>query len=379
MFDGLIRIPCVLMRGGTSKGPFFLASDLPPDPETRDRVLLAIMGSPHLLQVDGIGGAYPQTSKVAIISRANDDRADIDYLFAQVSVDKAIVDTRPNCGNMLVGVGPFAIETGLWPAREGETSLRVRNVNTGVIVEQTVQTPCGRVTYAGSYAIPGVAGTGAPIKMSFIDAAGSVTGRLLPSGKPTEEIGGLEVSLVDYAMPMMMLRAADVGLEGGETAEEIDANRALFERLEPMRLEAGRRMGLGDVTDLVVPKIGLLSAAVQPDAIRSRYLVPHSCHKSHAATGACCVAAAAAVPGSIAAAIRGGARAQSGPVLIEHPAGTMEVVIELEASDDALPVLRRAATVRTARRLFEGHVLCPAAAWPARRAGELSSQAEVRM
>jgi 4-oxalomesaconate tautomerase len=363
MTEEFIRIPCVLMRGGTSKGPFFLASDLPQDPQTRDAVLLAIMGSPHVLQVDGIGGAYPQTSKVAIISRATDDDADIDYLFAQVSVDKANVDTTPNCGNMLAGVGPFAIEAGLWPARDGETCLRVRNVNTGVIVEQTVQTPGGRVTYAGDQAIPGVPGTAAPITMSFTNAAGSVTGRLLPSGKPSERIGGLDVSLIDYAMPMMLLRAADVGLTGTETAEAIDANRALFALLEPMRLEAGRRLGLGDVTNLVVPKIGLLSASPQPRSIRSRYLVPHSCHKSHATTGACCVAAAAAVPGSIAAGLLGGALQRSGPVLIEHPAGVMEVAIELEPKQDGPPRLSRAATVRTARRLFEGHVLCPVAVW----------------
>ena len=373
MAEDFIRIPCVLMRGGTSKGPFFLASDLPRDPKTRDAVLLAIMGSPHPLQVDGIGGAYPQTSKVAIISHSADDRADIDYLFAQVSVDKAIVDTSPNCGNMLAGAGPFAIETGLWPARDRETSVRIRNVNTGVIVEQTVQTPGGRVAYAGHQAIPGVAGTAAPIKMSFIDAAGSVAGRLLPSGKPAEEIGGLIVSLIDYAMPMMLLRAADVGLTGTESAEAIDANRTLFAKLEPMRLEAGRRMGLGDVSDLVVPKIGLLSASPQPGAIRSRYLVPHSCHKSHAATGACCVAAAAAVPGSIAADLLGSVLTRSGPVLIEHPAGFMEVMLEFEAEADGPPRLRRAATVRTARRLFEGHVLCPAAAWPERAAGELTT------
>jgi 4-oxalomesaconate tautomerase len=376
MAEEFIRIPCVLMRGGTSKGPFFLASDLPREPRTRDVVLLAIMGSPHPLQVDGIGGAYPQTSKVAIISRSGDGRADIDYLFAQVFVDQAIVDTTPNCGNMLAGVGPFAIEAGLWPAGDGETSLRVRNVNTGVLVEQTVQTPGGHVTYAGNQAIPGVPGTAAPIKMSFIDAAGSVTGRLLPSCKPAEEIGGILVSLVDYAMPMMLLRAADVGLTGGESAEAIDANRALFARLEPMRLEAGRRMGLGDVSNLVVPKIGLLSGSAQPSAIRSRYLVPHSCHMSHALTGACCVAAATAVSGSIAADLFGGALARSGPVLIEHPAGFMEVVVDIEAGGDGPPRLRRVATVRTARRLFEGHVLCPAAAWPERAAGELTSERE---
>jgi 2-methylaconitate cis-trans-isomerase PrpF len=376
MTEEFIRIPCVLMRGGTSKGPFFLASDLPRDPKTRDTVLLAIMGSPHPLQVDGIGGAYPQTSKVAIIGRSVDGRADIDYLFAQVFVDQAIVDTTPNCGNMLAGVGPFAIEAGLWPAGDGETSLRVRNVNTGILVEQTVQTPGGRVTYTGNQAIPGVPGTAAPIKISFIDAAGSVTGRLLPTGQSLEEIDGLAVTLVDYAMPMMLLRAADVGLTGNESAEAIDANRALFARLEPMRLEAGRRMGLGDVSNLVVPKIGLLSGSAQAGAIRSRYLVPHSCHKSHALTGACCVAAATAVSGSIAADLFGGALVRSEPVLIEHPAGFLEVVVDIEAGRDGPPRLRRVATVRTARRLFEGHVLCPAAAWPERAARELATERE---
>lgn len=364
MTNSLTRIPCVLMRGGTSKGPFFLASDLPADVATRDRVLLAVMGSPHVLQVDGIGGAYPQSSKVAIISRSADPRADIDYLFAQVSVDRAFVDTKPNCGNMLSGVGPYAIEQGLYPATDGETSLRVLNINTDVIVEQTVQTPGGVVAYEGDVAIPGVNGTAAPIKLGFLDADGSVTGKLLPTGKAVEEIEGLAVTLIDYAMPMMLLRAADVGLDGGETPEAIDANTALFERIERIRLEAGRRMGLGDVSGLVVPKVGLLSKSPVGGTIRSRYLVPTSCHKSHATTGACCVAAALAMPGSVAADIVGGALSKSTVVLLEHPEGVMEIAIDLEpGAGNEPPRLKRAATVRTARRLFEGNVLCPASVW----------------
>jgi len=365
----LTRIPCVLMRGGTSKGPFFLASDLPADAETRDKVLLSVMGSPHVLQVDGIGGAYPQSSKVAIISKSSDPRADIDYLFAQVSVDRAFVDTKPNCGNMLAGVGPYAIEQGLFRAAVGETTLRVLNINTDVIVEQTVQTPGGVVAYEGDVAIPGVPGTAAPIKLGFMDADGSVTGALLPTGKAVEEIDGVAVTLIDYAMPMMLLAAADVGLEGGEAPEAIDANTALFARVEALRLEAGRRMGLGDVSGLVVPKVGLLSRSPAGGTIRSRYLVPTSCHKSHATTGACCVAAALAMPGSIAAEMVGGVLRDSTVVLLEHPEGLMEIAIDLVAGGgNEPPRLKRAATVRTARRLFEGNVLCPASVWAGKSA-----------
>jgi 2-methylaconitate cis-trans-isomerase PrpF len=364
MARDLIKIPCVLMRGGTSKGPFFKAEDLPSDVATRDAVLLAAMGSPHELQVDGVGGAYPQSSKVAIISKATDPDADINYLFAQVSVDKAIVDTKPNCGNMLSGVGPFAIDEGLWPASDGETMVRVRNLNTDVIVEQFVQTPGRQVAYCGGQAIPGVPGTAAAINMAFLDASGSVTGTLLPSGKAVEEIDGVQVSLVDYAMPMMLVRASDFGITGGETPDVLDKNRALFARLEKIRLEAGRRMGLGDVSKLVVPKIGLLSAAAEGGTLRSRYLVPDSCHKSHATTGALCVAAAAALPGSIAAQVMGGEITKPTEVIIEHPAGTIEVMIDVKVVPGGAPELKRASVIRTARRLFEGHILVPASLWP---------------
>lgn len=364
----LIKIPCVMMRGGTSKGPFFKATDLPADSATRDAVLLAAMGSPHELQVDGIGGAYPQSSKVAIISRATDGGADINYLFAQVSVDKAIVDTKPNCGNMLSGVGPFAIDEGLWPAKDGETMVRVRNLNTDVIVEQMVQTPGGHVAYTGNQAIPGVPGTAAAITMSFLDASGAVTGKLLPSGNIVEEIEGIQVSLVDYAMPMMLVKATDFGLTGGEAPDVIDKNRALFVRLEKIRIEAGRRMGLGDVSKSVVPKIGILSAPGEGGTLRSRYLVPDSCHKSHATTGALCVAAAAALGGSIAAQVIGGEITQPTEVVIEHPSGTIEVMIDVKVVPGGSPELKRASVIRTARRLFEGNILVPASVWPGRAA-----------
>lgn len=345
------HVPCVLMRGGTSRGPFFLESDLPADPAARDEFLLTVMGSPHQLQVDGIGGANPLTSKVAIVSKSQRPDADVDYLFAQVSVDKPIVDTGPNCGNMLSAVGPFAIESGLVPAQDGETIVRIFNRNTSSLVEAVIQTPGGFVEYEGDTAIDGVNGTAAEIRLSFGDAAGGKTGALFSTGHRRETIDGVDVSLVDYAMPMMLLDARDVGLDGAETPAEIDANTALFERIERMRLEAGRRMGLGDVTGSVIPKVGLLSPPRKGGTITSRYLVPDSCHRSHSATGALCVAAASRVEGTVAfdLAARDGA-----VVTIEHPGG--KIPIALTAKDGAVT---RAEFVRTARRIFEGAVLVP--------------------
>ena len=257
------RIPCVIMRGGTSRGPFFLASDLPGDAKQRDDVLLAAMGSPHEYQVDGIGGAMPLTSKVAIISKSRRDDADVDYLFAQVLVDEAIVDTKPNCGNMLVGVGPFAIEAGLVPAGDPETVVRIYNVNTQSLVEAIVQTPDGRVTYEGTAAIDGVRGTAAPVGLNFTSAIGAVTGKLLPTGKPLDVIDGIDVSCVDVAMPMILMRAEQLGKTGYETPNELDADKALMERMEAIRRKAGVLMGMGDVSKAVVPKIGAAFSAAQ--------------------------------------------------------------------------------------------------------------------
>lgn len=359
MTGRVMRIPCVIMRGGTSRGPYFKASDLPSDIAQRDRVLLSVMGSPHPMQVDGIGGGKPQTSKVAIVGPSARDDADVDYLFAQVSVDEAIVDTKPNCGNMLSGVGPFAVETGMVPAQDPETRVRVFNVNTGALVEQTIQTPGGHVTYEGDQAIDGVPGTAAPIRMAFANTEGAVTGSLFASGKRREEIDGIAVTLIDNAMPMMLLRADAVGLRGDETPDEIDANAELLANVEVLRLEAGRRMGLGDVSKLVTPKVGLLSPARHGGTITSRYLVPHSCHRSHAATGAICLATACCLNGTVAADAIGGAVTRSGTVVIEHPAGLIEVGVTLEPDAEGGMRVARTEILRTARRIFDGFVYVP--------------------
>jgi len=349
-----LRIPCVLMRGGTSRGPFFLEADLPSDPAARDRVLLAAMGSPHMLQLDGLGGGNSLTSKVAIVSRSSRSDADVDYLFAQVAVERAHVDLSPNCGNMLSAVGPFAIEAGLVPARDGETIVRIHNRNTGALVEATVQTPGGVVAYDGATAIDGVAGTAAPIKLGFLEAVGSKTGALLPTGLAREEIDGVPVTLVDYATPMLLLRAADLGLAGDETPAELDANAALLARLETLRREAGRRMGLGDVTGRVIPKVGLLSPARRGGSLTSRYFTPDRCHRSHAVTGALCVAAASRLTGSVAAEILSAGTGSL--VTVEHPSGAIQVDLALDAAGQ----VARASLVRTARRIFEGNVIVPA-------------------
>jgi 2-methylaconitate cis-trans-isomerase PrpF len=347
------------MRGGTSRGPYFKASDLPSDIAERDRVLLSVMGSPHPMQVDGIGGTYIPTSKVAIVSPSARDDADVDYLFAPVSVTEAIVDTRPNCGNMLSGVGPFAIEEGMVPGQDPETRVRVHNVNTGALVEETVQTPEGRVTYEGGQAIDGVNGTAAPIRMAFTNTEGAVTGALFASGDRQEEIEGIPVTLIDNAMPMMLLRADAVGLRGDETADEIDEMRDVYATLEPMRLEAGRRMGLGDVSDSVTPKIGLLSAPRQGGTIASRYLTPHECHRSHAATGAICLATACSIDGTVAAGVIGGPVREAGTIAIEHPSGQIQVAVELAPDTNGGMRVARTEILRTARRIFEGHVYVP--------------------
>ncbi|NVO18013.1 MAG: 4-oxalomesaconate tautomerase [Rhodoplanes sp.] len=354
---GFVKIPCVLMRGGTSRGPYFLESDLPVDAAARDRVLIAAMGSPHSLQVDGIGGGHALTSKVAIVSRSERPGVDVEYLFAQVSVDRAFVDTSPNCGNMLSGVGPFAIESGLVPAASAETTVRIFNRNTSGLIEAIVQTPGGAVVYDGTTAIDGVSGTAAPIKLAFLDAVGSKTRGLFPSGETSEIIDGVRVTLADYAMPMMLVAAADLGIAGDETPDVLDANAALLARIQALRLEAGRRMGLGDTSKLVIPKVGLLSAPRRGGTITSRYFVPDRCHKSHAVTGGLCVAVAARTPGTVAydLASRDGSR---NAVAIEHPSGRID--IDLTFGPDG--TVTRAGVIRTARRIFEGNLLVPASA-----------------
>jgi 4-oxalomesaconate tautomerase len=354
------KIPCVLMRGGTSRGPYFLAGDLPQDPRRRDQVLLRVMGSPHPLQVDGLGGANTLTSKVAIVGRSQQPGADVDYLFAQVSVTDAFVDTKPNCGNMLAGVGPFAIEAGLVTPGERETMVRIYNVNTETLIEAVIQTPGGAVEYDGDTRIDGVAEAAAPIKLTFLDAYGAVTGKLLPTGEVTDRIDGVDVSCVDMAMPVAIMAAEAFGKTGAETADALDADRDMMKRIEAIRLEAGRRMGLGDVSKLVVPKPVLVSSASQGGGVRSRYFTPHACHKAHAVTGALAVGTACVLQGSVASRYVAPGSFSGGVLRIEHPAGAIEVDLEVEETPQGRNV-KRAALVRTARRIFEGSVLVPQA------------------
>lgn len=350
------KVPCVLMRGGTSRGPFFLESDLSRDRGELSRFLIAAMGSPHSLQVDGIGGGNPLTSKVAIVGRSSHPGADVDYLFAQVSIDRAFVDFSPNCGNMLSAVGPFAIEAGLVPAQAGETIVRIFNRNTSVLVEAVVQTPGGVVDYVGDTAIDGVAGTAAPIRLIFRDAKGAKTGKLLPSGLALEEINGVAVSLVDYAVPMVLIGARSLGLEGTEAPDALEADADLLARLEAIRLEAGRRMGLGDVSGIVVPKLALLSSPRAGGTLASRYFAnSRRCHRGHAVTGALCIAAASLLPDSIAGRVGRPDAARPDLFTLEHPGGRTEVGLERDASFQ----LAGASLVRTARRLFEGSVIVP--------------------
>jgi len=356
------KIPCVIMRGGTSRGPFFQYSDLPADAPTRDAVLLAVMGSPHEIQVDGIGGANSVTSKVAIISKSKNPGADVDYLFAQVQINERIVDTKPNCGNMLVAVGPFAIESGLVPAKHGETTVRIFNVNTQSLVESIVQTPGAKVTYSGDAAIDGVPGTAAPIKLNFKSAIGSVTKKMLPTGKPLDVIDGVDVSCVDVAMPVILMRAEAFGKTGHESSAQLDADKALFHRMEAIRRKAGVLMGMGDVSKLVVPKIALLSGARKGGTIASRFFVPDACHKAHPVTGTVCIASACAIPGTVASQIAPLPPAPQGMIRIEHPSGMIIIDLDVDFADGQQE-LRRAALVRTARRVFEGYVCVPEHVW----------------
>ena len=355
-------IPCVMMRGGTSRGPYFLMEDIPKDPDTRDAMLLAVMGSPHPFQVDGIGGTETVTSKVAMVGPSSVEGCDVDYFFAQVSVDEAIVDTSPTCGNMLSGVGPFAIESGLVKAQDGETSVRIYSVNTQATTDAVVQTPGGVVEYEGDTAIDGVPGTGAPILLKFLKADGSVTGSLLPTGKAMEQIDGIDVTCIDVAMPMVIMRAADMGITGYETKAELDANTDLIARFEKIRMEAGRRMGLGDVTGKVVPKVGLISAPRNGGTITSRYFVPTNCHPTHAVTGGICVATCCVMNGTVADGLSVVKQTAEERIIIEHPSGELHVELGVDGHDTDMK-FAFGGILRTARPLFEGNILVPASVW----------------
>jgi 4-oxalomesaconate tautomerase len=347
MSDG---IPCLWMRGGTSKGAYFRADDLPEDRVARDALLLRIMGSPDPRQIDGIGGADPLTSKVAILAPPTRADADVDYLFLQVFVDQAIVTDAQPCGNILAGVGPAAIERGLVPIAGDMTSVRIHMLNTGEVATAKVETPDGRVNYEGATAIDGVPGTAAAVPLIFENIAGSMTGALLPTGRAVDVIDGVEATLIDNGMPCVVLRASDFGLTGGETREALEADAGLKSRLESIRLKAGSLMNLGDVAEKSVPKMTLVAAPGAGGVIGTRSFIPHRVHASIGVLAAITVATACLQPGSPAAALAQVPR--DGRFLIEHPTGAVEVFLDL-APDGTLV---GAGTVRTARKLFEGRV-----------------------
>ena len=352
------RIPCVLMRGGTSKGPVFLAWDLPAAIDDRDELLLNLMGSGHELEIDGIGGGSPQTSKVAIVSPSLHPDADIDYLFVQVMVSQRRVDTAPNCGNMLCAVGPFAIEEGLVKAFQDLTCVRIRNLNTGTFINAEVHTPGGKVSYEGNTAIDGVPGTAAPIQLTFLNAAGSKTGKLFPTGQPQDLIDGTPVTCIDMAMPMMIVEAGQLGKRGDESPAELDADQAFLARLESLRLQAGLAMGLDDVSDKVIPKPVLVAPAQAGGTLQVRYFMPHNCHRALAITGSIGLATACVTEGSVVAQLLGGvSEPRLKHVRIEHPSGGIDVVLSYTGNQGETI---RASVVRTSRRLFSGFVYATA-------------------
>jgi len=340
------------MRGGTSKGGYFLAGDLPDAADKRDAFLLGVMGSPDPRQIDGLGGADPLTSKIAVISSSARDGVDVDYLFLQVMVDQAIVTDAQNCGNILAGVGPFAIERGLVVARDGETPVTIFMQNTGQVATAKVQTPEGGVAYDGEAQIDGVPGTAAPVAITFRDTAGSSCGALLPTGNTADEIDGVAVTMIDNGMPCVVMRASDLGIEGTETREALDADEALKAKLESIRLQAGPLMNLGDVSEKTVPKMTMVSAPGAGGAISTRTFIPHRCHASIGVLGAVSVATACMLEGSPAAELADIPAGRAKSLEIEHPIGQTTVL--LETGDNG--AVETAAILRTARKLFDGDV-----------------------
>lgn len=347
MSDG---IPCLWMRGGTSKGAYFLKSDLPDNPAERDALLLRIMGSPDPRQIDGIGGADPLTSKVAILSPSTREDADVDYLFLQVFVDQALVSDAQGCGNILAAVGPAAIERGLVSIAGVTTTVRIHMLNTGEVATARISTPNGKVTYEGDAAIDGVPGTHAPVPLMFESIAGSMCGALLPTGNSVDLIDGIECTLIDNGMPCVIVRAADLGVTGYEARDDLDTNAALKTRLESIRLQAGPMMNLGDVKDKSVPKMTLVSKPQSGGAINTRSFIPHRCHATIGVFAAVSVASACLLDGSPAHALA--VVPKDGGFRIEHPTGAAEVLIEQDGHGGTAG----AGTLRTARKLMDGQV-----------------------
>jgi len=349
------------MRGGTSRGPFFKESDLPADIATRDRVLLAVMGSPDRRQIDGLGGAHPLTSKVGIVRRSEVPGVDLDFLFAQLQPEKDTVDTTPNCGNMLAAVVPFALETGLVQPQGDSSTFRVLTLNTDMQCDITVRNPGGVVEYEGDARIDGVPGSSAPITINFLDTAGSVCSGLLPTGKVRDVIDGVEVTCIDNGMPLVIFRAADVDRTGYETVAELNADTELKARIERLRLACGHAMGLGDVSAKNYPKMTLIAAPRDGGSLTTRSFIPHVCHDAIGVLAAVTVATACVLEGSVTEGIAVVPEGAAKKVSVEHPTGEFSVELELDPANPQN--VTRAALLRTARLLMRGEVMVPASVW----------------
>jgi 4-oxalomesaconate tautomerase len=354
-------IPCLFMRGGTSRGPFFSAADLPADVALRDRVLLAVMGSPDERQIDGLGGAHPLTSKVGIVRRGSQPHVDLDFLFAQLQPDKDTVDTTPNCGNMLAAVVPFALETGMVTPRGDAGTFRVLTLNTDMQCDITLRTPGGHVEYAGDARIDGVPGTAAPITINFLDTAGSVCVGLLPTGRVRDVIDGVAVTCIDNGMPLVMFKATDVGRTGYETVAELNADAELKARIERLRGACGQAMGLGDVTARNYPKMTLIAPPRHGGSLCTRSFIPHVCHDAIGVLAAVTVGTACVLDGSVCDGVAvmpaGGVK----KVSVEHPTGEFSVELEVDPANPQN--VTRAALLRTARLIMRGEVMIPASVW----------------
>ena len=350
------------MRGGSSRGPYFNKRDLPQDRQKLSEVLISLIGSGHPLNIDGIGGGVSVTTKVAILSKSADEWADIDYFFAQVGVTEKLVDYNPTCGNILSGVGPAALEMGLVPASGKETTIRIRAVNTGARVTATVQTPGGVAAYDGETSIDGVPGTAAPIELQFMDTVGSLTGSMFPTSNLIDKIEGIEVTCMDVAMPIVIGRAIDFDLTGQEPPAALDENKDFMQAMESIRRKAGNQMGMGDVQDSVIPKFALIGSPVSGGTLNARYFMPWNCHPSMAVTGSQCLAACSLVPGTIADGLAHPPVKSPACILIEHPAGCLEVIINYSIQAGTF-VLQSAGLIRTARKLAAGELYIPARIW----------------
>lgn len=355
-------IPYMQFRGGSSKGVYFLASDLPEDEVLRNKVLLAVMGGDDSRQIDGLGGAHPLTSKIGIISPSQREGIDVDYLFVQVVVGEDRVDTTPNCGNILAGVGPFSIESGLVEAQEAETLVQIYMVNSGNLCELQIMTPQCKISYQGNARIDGVPGSASPVICNYMNLAGSACGALLPTGNVLDIVNGISVTCIDNGMPVVLLRAEDFDISGYESSDELNANTVLKEKLESIRIQLGPMMKLGDVTDKVVPKMSLISAAKEDGHICTRTFIPHVCHTAVGVLGAVSVATACVMPGSVAEGIAIIPEGNPKNISVEHPSGEFSVNLEISGSSES-PEVVKAGLLRTARLISKGETYISSSIW----------------